>query len=303
MVEEPKKSPGRTFGVVAREASRVVLLRRGPSKQVLCITWDTAKHEFRAGQWFKGRIYEHRCDLSPKGDKLIYLAADNRPPLYAWTAISRPPFLTALALWRNLGTWGGSGLFESDRRILLNSVDPRCELEKDFRLPKDIAVSPIGEWAGHGEDDPISSVRMRRDGWTLLDAGKVGEYKNKGPVSWIFERPELWRKPLKSIALERRTLAIGARNGPNYVVEHRLFNDAGEILADFGLSEWADWSRSDELLLSKQGRIFRVVIKRNGMPSDPDELIDLRELKFEAVEPPPDATRWNGKEVRGKRIT
>ena len=57
------------------------------------------------GQWFKGRIYEKRCDLSPDGTKLIYFAQKintrtlNDPKYsYAWTAISRPPYLTALAL-------------------------------------------------------------------------------------------------------------------------------------------------------------------------------------------------------------
>src|SRR6185436_20633341 len=31
----------RLFGICARDAERVVILRRGPSKQVLLLTWDT----------------------------------------------------------------------------------------------------------------------------------------------------------------------------------------------------------------------------------------------------------------------
>src|SRR5262245_56450594 len=99
----------RIFGVMARAAPRVLLIRRGPSKQVALVTWDTVKHQFHLGQWLKGRIYEHRCDLSPKGDLFIYLAANHKGKLGSWTAISRPPFLTALCLWSNLGTWGGGG--------------------------------------------------------------------------------------------------------------------------------------------------------------------------------------------------
>ncbi|HEX6639267.1 MAG TPA: hypothetical protein VF033_16550 [Steroidobacteraceae bacterium] len=76
----------RIFGISARAATRVVLIRRGPSKRVLLLTWDTVRHEFLAGQWFKGRIYEERCDLSPSGEKFIYLAANQKGPLYSWTA-------------------------------------------------------------------------------------------------------------------------------------------------------------------------------------------------------------------------
>src|SRR5262249_25498999 len=47
----------------------------------------------------QGRIYERRCDLTPAGDRLVYFAASFRQPLHSWTAISRPPYLTALALW------------------------------------------------------------------------------------------------------------------------------------------------------------------------------------------------------------
>lgn len=69
------------------------------------------------GQWFKGRIYERRCDLSPSGEKLIYFAAKYRSPLYTWTAVSRPPFLTALLLWPKGDAWGGGGLFNNERTI------------------------------------------------------------------------------------------------------------------------------------------------------------------------------------------
>ena len=301
-MRELPKNAARTFGIVAREAPRVVLLRRGPSKQVLCITWDTVRHEFRAGQWFKGRIYEQRCDLSPSGDKLIYLAADQRPPLYAWTAISRPPFLTALALWSNRGTWGGGGLFASERRILLNSIDRKCRLAENFHLPKDVAVEPIAEWAGRGEDDPIRSKRMMRDGWMLADEGSRGVYKIRAPVSWEFERPERWCKPRGRLILERRTLGIGERSGAWNVLDHRILDEAGDVVMDLGRSDWADWSRGDEVLLARDGRVGRIVITKQG-PREFDELVDLRGLKFERMAPPPDATRWRGKEVKGTKIT
>lgn len=35
-------------------------------------------------------------------------------------AISKPPYLTAIALWKKYGTFGGGGLFETTRKIHLN---------------------------------------------------------------------------------------------------------------------------------------------------------------------------------------
>jgi hypothetical protein len=101
----------RIYAILAREAPFAVVFRRGPSKQVLTISWNTETHEFRMGQWFKGRIYERRCDLSSSGEKLIYFAAKYRSTLYTWTAVSRPPFPTALLLWPKGHAWGGGGVF------------------------------------------------------------------------------------------------------------------------------------------------------------------------------------------------
>ncbi len=114
--------PTRLYFILAREADTAVLFRRGPSKWVQIIRWDTAHDTFDFGQWFHGRIYERRSDLSPDGTKMIYFAQKiNRRTMadweytYAWTAISKPPYLTALALWPKGDCWHGGGLFVTDR--------------------------------------------------------------------------------------------------------------------------------------------------------------------------------------------
>lgn len=118
------ESSTRLYVILAREAQYGVIFRRGPSKRVLLIGWNTAGDTFERGQWFKGRIYERRCDLSPEGDLLLYFAANYRKPYFSWTAISRPPFLTALALWPKGDCWGGGGHFSSRKQIALKSSKP-----------------------------------------------------------------------------------------------------------------------------------------------------------------------------------
>lgn len=93
------ESTARLYAIWARKAPIGVIFRRGPSKQVQMLKWDIENDELIPGQWFKGRVYERRCDLSPNGQYLIYFAANYKPPYGTWTAISHPPFFTALALW------------------------------------------------------------------------------------------------------------------------------------------------------------------------------------------------------------
>jgi len=66
--------PARLFMVFARNSSTAVIFRRGPSKWVQLIKWNTKTDAFEPGQWFNGRIYERRADLSPDGSLLIYFA-------------------------------------------------------------------------------------------------------------------------------------------------------------------------------------------------------------------------------------
>lgn len=290
----------RIFGVKARASARVVLIRRGPSKRVLLLTWDTVSHQFHAGQWLKGRIYEERCDLSPKGDHFLYFAASHKGEHGTWTAVSRPPFLTALALWPNMGTWGGGGLFESDRVIAVNTTYPAVAPKHGLRLPRDIKVVPIARWAGRGEDDPIRSLRMKRDGWMLADAGETGAFQPGERWSWVFLRPERWQKACGEFILERRLLGIHEINGPWHVHEHRLLDAAGNLVHDLGRSDWADWSHSGELLFTRDGRVYRMVMK-GEVPLAAEALADLRALRFEQVPPPREALDWRAR-VQGRRL-
>jgi hypothetical protein len=111
--------PPRLFVVLAKEAPIAVVLRRGPAAWYHVILWHTDTDEFEPGAWFKGRIYEERCDLSPDGALFLYFALQGSRwrTSYkgSWTAVSRPPWLQALVLWPQGDTWGGGGRFVSAR--------------------------------------------------------------------------------------------------------------------------------------------------------------------------------------------
>ncbi len=152
-----------------------------------CCAGGSADDKIEPGQWLKGRIYERRCDLSPDGDLLIYFAAKWNTPLQTWTAVSRTPYLTALALWPKGDAWGGGGVFMAPKTIGLNHPTedaPRLLDAKSAKwhplgqekqtLPKDYKFQRWSEYAGSGEDNPILYHRATRDGWVLVDEGDAG---------------------------------------------------------------------------------------------------------------------------------
>lgn len=112
----------RLFVILARDAPRAVILRRGPSKWYHVIRWQTERDLFEHGAWFHGRIYEDRCDLSPDGNLFVYFCfggASGEGYTSSWTAVSRAPWLYALALWPWGTTYGGGGRFLENRQLLL----------------------------------------------------------------------------------------------------------------------------------------------------------------------------------------
>jgi hypothetical protein len=113
----------RLFAIFAAQAPVGVILRRGPSDWYHVIRWDVERDAFEHGAWIKGRIFEGACDISPDGELLVYFIRQcsryKTSFSEAYTAVSRVPWLKALALWPQGGhgpPWGG-GRFHG-RRIL-----------------------------------------------------------------------------------------------------------------------------------------------------------------------------------------
>ena len=137
---------GHLFVIPARDEPVAVILRRGPSHWYHVILWETRRDAFTHGAWFKGRIYEDKCDLSPDGRLFIYFVRQGSRSgtdfTLAWTAISRPPWLHALVLWPQGTTYGGGGKFTAPRTVWGVSADGT---HPDFPLPAgrlQIADSP-----------------------------------------------------------------------------------------------------------------------------------------------------------------
>jgi hypothetical protein len=167
--------PPRLFVLVAAASPHALVLRRGPSAWVHLIAWDTRRDAFTEGAWYRGRIYEEKCDLSPDGALFLYSAHQGRrlrtSYTDSWTAVSRPPWLHALALWPMGTTYGGGGRFVGKREITLRGVSQSHPKHPPLgltivpgraQLHRSTGEVPDADWCGHDYEGRLVFTRNGR---------------------------------------------------------------------------------------------------------------------------------------------
>lgn len=256
------------------------------------LLWHTDTDTLEHGQWFKGRIYEHRGDLSPDGSLFVYFASkisartkQDTEYTYAWTAISKPPWLTALALWPKGDCWHGGGLFLDKRTLWLNHRPDAARPHKDHQ-PKGMRV--ISNPDAHGEDEPIYYRRLERDGWVMVQEGYFEESRNEG---WLAVEPRVWEKP--NSAWER-TLVMQFHGylyktyGPPRVFRYSLLNKLEDSEAPIEGATWADWDKQGRLVFARDGRL----LAQEAPGTAPAVIADLNGQEPEAIVSPEWARHW-----------
>lgn len=301
--------------IMAREAPVGIIFRRGPSRWVHLAKWNTATDTFEHGQWFHGRIYPRRSDLSPNGQLLVYfctkwserrieeakqmldkekagdityelrLLLKRRPKVrseytYAWTAVSKPPYLTALGLWPKGDCWHGGGLFKSNRDLWLNHK-PLVAIPHKDHLPIALRVenNPAAS-LGTGENDPIYSMRLERDGWKKVQDFVGSSFKTQQPeirIKASNKNPEI------KLLVERSMTEC------TYQESFSVLDGSDKV--ELQGAEWADWDHAGRLVFAAGGSLFA-----SELSSFPQllatQLADLNALKPELCAPPDWAKCW-----------
>jgi hypothetical protein len=246
---------------------------------------------FERGHWFQGRIYTRRSDLSPDGEFLVYFASkfnsqtvNDTEYTYAWTAVSRAPWLTALGLWPKGDCWFGGGMFLGKRRLLLNHRPEKAAPHPKHRPPASFKVEPNPD--ARGEDDPLYTRRLERDGWVCTQSWEVDWrggglfYQTRTP-----ERRERKHRTLPfSIVLERRL------DGLTYAERFLLAETRPASLPE-GHLEWMDWDSQGRLFALIKGQLLVAEMTRSG-PGEFRVLADFVDDRFEPREAPPSARTW-----------
>ena len=188
--------PARLHVLMAHDAWRAVVIRRGLAARVGTFGWDLDTDTITPGQWLMGRLYERRADLSPDGRHMIYFVKKGRRG--SWTAISRAPWLKAITFYPWGDCWNGGGLFRDNRSYWLNVGpavadaarrrmcrwdDPReCSEHPDLRRCDDVRVLPVA----NNECLGVYFPRLVRDGWHWARTGDR-----------TAQTPEVFEKPLR----------------------------------------------------------------------------------------------------------
>jgi hypothetical protein len=270
-----KKFPPRLHVLLARNAEVGVILRRGPSSSVCSILWDRRKDRFTTGQWLRGRIYERRSDLSPDGKYLIYFAMNGKmrsPTKGAWTAISRAPWLKAIALFGKGDCWHGGGLFTGRRTYWINEGYGHFPLHGTTEVTRDPGFRP-GEYYG-GECPGVYYVRLQRDGWRMDSA-------RSDAACDVFEKdlPHGWL--LRKYAHSQTDAPPGKGcYWDGHELEHRK---SGERI-DGSAWEWAELD-GRFVVWAEGGCLYRALLTKGGL-SEPQLLRDFSDMKFEAITAP-----------------
>jgi hypothetical protein len=276
------------YAIVARDARVAVVFRRGPTRHVRMLRWDLAKDDVEPGQWLYGTVETTASALSPDGELLAYCA---RKRGETFTAVSRPPYFTALAFF-GLGANARGGFFPGARELVVGWTFGRQRDEVDTQ-----GVLRLTDMFAYFFGD-----KRRFESWEATLHGVADAHHG----FWAEAPGGVQRKGCparRSLRLEREPVRYAAF-APTYA--YRLVDaDAreGELsLRSLGPRDWVDWDHEGSLLYAEEGRLYRQRAPASlSVPMQPSRLVaDLRDQAFERLEAPAWATRWpKGRTTRG----
>ena len=176
-----KPFPARLHVIAARDAKSAVVIRRGPSKYTCVLSWNRENDEFKVAQWMKGKIYEECSDLSNDGKYFIYFALNgkwHRETQGVWTAISRAPWLKAIALFAKGNTWNGGGLFVSNTQYWVDGWSDHNHIRNTNEVRR-IDTHPAQKYYKNGHFN-VSFTRLYKYGWRPKKDVKKYGWKGMG---------------------------------------------------------------------------------------------------------------------------
>lgn len=285
VADQERRSPPRLFGIQARDAPVVAVLRRGPSEWWQVGRWDLARLVYEPGAWFHGTLYPQKCDLSPDGRWLLYSAMKQGSTWAAgdiYEAISRLPWLTALAAW-NAGTTYTRGFHFHTVPGPSAAGDP------------DVGdATPCLRRYAINLTRPVQFAVERRRGWTeSVDTPpreRGGAWDEQRRVE--MEKPQPGRDGCR-LQVTGSYAAFRGMPDARDPAEYSLVRDE-ELYVLEGV-QWADWDSTGRLLTATTtGRLeVHGVDDRSGAPSgDADFSVDLSTARPDPQPPPDWAQEW-----------
>jgi hypothetical protein len=267
-------------------ADSAVVIRRGPSRWWHILRWRLDPPEVEPGAWFRGQLYPRRCAVSADGTLLGYFALTGRPaPWDSYLAVSKVPWLHALAAWHQGSTWHWGCEFLSDGRFCTGEAEPTPPGSGVYpaglaRRPGLAAIAHPDRWRARDVQ------RELRDGWTEHEPARDGQSVAGAPLVLRRPGPNDGRTAL-------RLMHHGhdyARHGVEGADIHYALERDGD-LSVLPETAWADWDRRGRILIATVAGELRIA---EVTPAGIETVWrhDLAQLQPNPARAPESALRW-----------
>lgn len=240
--------PQRVYVIPATHAPTALVIVRKSGWWIL-LRWALDTGAVTQGASFKGKLYPRRCDLSPNGELFSYFALQGgrsefvgQSGLKTYQAISRAPWLFALAAWPEAGTYTRGQHF-----VAKGDAPPLAA-------------------AMHGDATPLAKLGLgllrtsvaayaieRRRGWVeAADCPARGSNDR-----WDERRKVVLEKPrpvgVETLRLEDDGLVDSALGFDNRRPRYRWLRGKESILIEG--ADWCDWDASGRLLVASESAL------------------------------------------------
>src|SRR5262245_19134723 len=244
--------------------------------------WDLETPSYEPGAWLRGTIYPQRCDLSPDGRWFAYFAMKQSADWdlgATYLAISRLPWLTALAGWGIGSTWTRGIQFVEDPSV--RDVDEpdlgdlgRVYERFGLRMSRAdaFAVERRGGWSETADTPP----RDPGDAWDEARGDRV-----------VMERARPGSDGSERLTVNGTYAAIRELHGVRTDVRYELHRGDDATVLEV---QWADWDAQGRLLVATEDGRLQI---RDA--TDADSVVwEADESAFEPdpAPPPPEASTW-----------
>ena len=259
----------------------MAVLRRGPTEWSHVGRWDVARGVYEPGAWIRANLYPERCDLSPDGRWLCYFTLKMPGRWKAgstYVAISRLPWLAALAAWGTCGTWTRGAHFVDDPSVW------------GVGDPDEGDAGPCRRKFGLAVTRPASFAVERRRGWTETPdtpPRAAGDMWDERRTLITMEKPQPKRDGQVRLRVRGRFAAF--RDGRSKDVSYEVV--AGDQLNALDDAQWADWDADGRLLVAtRDGRLQIRELSTSGsrVVSEANPAAETPHPKA----PPTEALRW-----------
>jgi hypothetical protein len=265
------------------------VVRRGPTDWSHLGRWDVTDGAYEPGSWIRANLYPQRCDLSPDGRWFAYFTANSSPASLeggwdagdTYLAVSRLPWLTALAAWGTCGTWTRGAHFVDDpdvQELGVADEGDAADLTRRFGLAFNRAATFAVERRRGWAEAPGTPARSSDDVWDEARADHV-----------VLEKT----CPADAAhVLSVRGRFAAFREGPfrdeARVADYRL--TVGDREERLDRVQWADWSADGRLLVATTDGRIQIRDRAGRVPVAPE--VDLAPLAPDPQRPPAMARAW-----------